>query len=94
VSESKHYRANPVVSFGDEGEDGAVLHNPDVDEVIIVNPTGKAIWQLLETPHTPEQIAAYLVETFQGCTLEQAAEDVETFIQDLLPNFLETIDGD
>ena len=94
MSESKRYRANPVVSFGDEGDDGAVLYNPDVDDVTIVNLAGKAIWQLLETPQTPEHIAAYLVETFQGCSVEQAAEDVEAFIQELLPDFLEMVDDD
>ena len=37
----KTYRANEVVSCVDEGEDGAMLYNPDKDETVLLNPSGR-----------------------------------------------------
>jgi hypothetical protein len=86
--------ANPAVSCGDE-QDGAVLFNPDADDTAVVNPTGRALWAFLETPRTVDEMAAYLVETYQGVSAEQAAEDAAQFAQSLAPDFLlEMDDGD
>ena len=88
MSDQERYLANPAVSFGDEGEDGAVLFNPDTDDVMIVNTTGKSIWEYIDTPRTREQIVDHLQAAFRNCPPEQAARDVEQFIQDLLPDFI------
>lgn len=93
MSESKRYQANPVVSCGDE-EDGAVLFNPDTDDTAIVNLTGRALWAFLETPRTVDEMAAYLVQTYRGVQVEQAAEDAAQFVQSLSPDFLLEVDDD
>ncbi|MFQ5615138.1 MAG: PqqD family protein [Anaerolineales bacterium] len=92
MNAEKRYVINPVVSCGDEGEDGAVLFNPDTDDMLIVNPTGRTIWEMISTPHTPVEVAAHLMETFRGPSLDQAANDVEQFIQDLLPDFIQEME--
>ena len=43
MSTSTSFKANPVISFKDEGDEGAVLYNPDTDKVVIVNTVGAAI---------------------------------------------------
>lgn len=81
------YTANPAVSCGDE-HDGAVLFNPDTNDTTIVNLTGRALWAFLETPRTIDEMAVYLVETYQGATAEQATKDATQFVQSLVPDFL------
>lgn len=88
MDESIRYLANPVVSLRDEAEDGALLFNPDTDDLVVINPTGRIIWLLLANPHSREEIAAHLTTVYQGVGLEQALQDVEQFIQALRPGFV------
>jgi hypothetical protein len=82
------FQANPEVSCVDEGKDGALLYNPDKDDSVILNRTGRDIWAFLGAPHGLEEIAQHLTTTFPGVTPERAAQDAEKFIQSLLPDFI------
>jgi hypothetical protein len=84
------YRANEVVSCADEDEDGALLYNPDKDETVLLNPTGRSIWALLAAPRTLDDIAGHLTATYPSVTREQAMQDADKFIQSLLPDFILT----
>ena len=84
----KTYRANEVVSCVDEGEDGAMLYNPDKDETILLNPPGRSIWVLLAAPRTLDEIARHLAATYPSVTREQAMQDADKFVQSLLPDFI------
>ncbi len=89
---TRQYVANPVVSCREE-EGGAVLFNPDTDDMVIINPTGRVIWDFLATPRNTVQVAAHVVEKFQGVSPEQAATDAEAFLQSLLPDFILEAEG-
>ena len=93
MTNTEYYQANPVVSCGDEGEEGAVLFNPDIDETSIVNLTGKHLWHLLETPQTAEQLVAHLTETYPDAPPDSVADDVHQFLDTLLPDFIEAVEG-
>ena len=84
----KTYRVNEVVSCVDEGEDGAMLYNPDKDDTVLLNPSGRSIWALLAAPRTLAEIAGHLTATYPGVTQEQARQDAEQFIQSVVPNFI------
>jgi len=84
----KTYRANDVVSCVDEGEDGALLYNPDKDDTVLLNPSGRGIWALLATPRTLEEIAGHLAAAYPDVTREQALKDAEQFVQSLVPGFV------
>ena len=84
------YRANEVVSCADEDEDGAMLYNPDTDETVLLNPSGRSIWALLATAQTIDQIGGHLTTTYPNVTREQAVQDADKFIQSLLPDFVLT----
>jgi len=86
----KTYRANEVVSCVDEGEDGAMLYNPDKDSTILLNPSGRSIWTMLAEPRTLAAIASHLSATYPDVTPEQARKDAEQFMQSLVPDFLIT----
>ncbi len=84
----KTYRANEVVSCVDEGEDGAMLYNPDRDDTVVLNPSGRGIWVLLAVPRTLDEIAGHLATAYPEVTREQALKDAEQFIQSLVPHFV------
>ncbi len=84
----KTYRANEVVSCVDEGEDGAMLYNPDKNDTVLLNPSGRIIWALLSAPRTLDEIAGHLVTAYPDITREEARKDAEQFIQSLVPNFI------
>jgi hypothetical protein len=78
------YVVNPDVSCREEGPDGALLFNPDTDEVLVVNVTGSLIWQALAEPRTPAQVVAALVEQCDNVPADQVAQDVNEFVERLL----------
>lgn len=84
----KTYRANEVVSCVDEGEDGALLYNPDKDDSVLLNTSGRGIWALLASPRTLDEIAGHLAAAYPCVTREQAAQDAETFVRSLAPDFI------
>ena len=92
MTESKQYQANPVVSCRDEGQDGALLFNPDTDDFLLINPTGKAIWEFIGTRHTSEEMVTFLLETFDVPDEGQATDDVAGFIQELVPDFVQEVE--
>jgi hypothetical protein len=92
-SAPKRYQANSVVSCADEGDDGALLFNPDTDEAVAINPSGCALWNYLCVPRTMEEITAHLAATFRDVHVEQAVQDADKFIHALMPDIvLEVID--
>lgn len=81
----KRYSANPVVSLREEPE-GGLLYNPDTDEVVLINETGRMIWGTLDRPRAPAEIAAFVeAETLDA---ENVAEDVVSFLESLIPDFV------
>ncbi len=82
------YKANPVVSFKDEGNEGAVLYNPDTDKCVILNPVGAAVWLYLENPKTLDEIVLKLNEEFSGVDDLKAQEDLIQFIGSFGEDFI------
>jgi len=86
---------NPVVSCRIEGEDGAILFNPDTDDTLLINSTGFSIWTFLDQPRTIDDIVLYFSATFSNCpdhfTMRQ---EIEAFIRELVPKFVLEADVD
>lgn len=82
------YLANSVVSCRDEGEDGALLFNPDLDGAALINPTGRLIWDILVLPHTVEEISNLLAEKLNIPDAFVVAKDVEEFLKTLQPDYI------
>ena len=94
MSGVRRWVAKDVVSCGDEGDDGALLFNPDNQKTAIVNPVGRAIWAALATPKTVDEIAAFLTESYRGVSLEQARQDAARFVARLAPDFVDEAEPD
>ncbi len=78
------YIANPDVSCREEGEDGALLFNPDTDQVLVINITGLLIWQTLAEPHRQNEVVAALREQCENVPAEAISQDVAEFLQQMV----------
>jgi hypothetical protein len=92
-SRSTHYISNPDFSCREEGPDGALLFNPDTDQVLVVNVTGLLIWQALAEPATRAEV----IEAVEAqCTNvpDEVAEDVNAFIDEMIAKgFVGALEG-
>ena len=78
------YVVNPYVSCREEGPDGALLFNPDTDQVLVVNITGLLIWQALDRPRSQDGVVAALMEQCNNVPEEQIPQDVSEFMEQLI----------
>ena len=84
TQDSPFYIANPVVSCREESPDGALLFNPDTNDVLVINVTGLLIWQALVEPRSQEEIVATLTEQCDNIPQDQVAQDVKEFVEQLI----------
>jgi hypothetical protein len=87
--------ANPVVSFRKEGNDGAILFNPDSDTVVLINIPGIVIWDCLSKPRTVEEIIEVVRNTYtNNPDRDSIKKDIESFVMDLSPEFIAEVEDD
>lgn len=84
AEDTTHYIVNPDVSCREEGPDGALLFNPDTDQVLIINPTGLLIWQALAQPRTLAEVVAWLEERCENVPAGQVGADVREFVETMV----------
>ena len=75
---------NPDVVLREEDEDGALLYNPDTNQVKVVNNTGLFIWQQFKSINTSEKAAEAVLKNFEEVTLDTVRTDLSEFLQDML----------
>lgn len=78
------YLRNPDVVLREEDESGALLFNPDTNQVKVVNSTGFFVWQQFESEECPKTIVDAIMNAFEGAPEEQVTEDLQEFINELL----------
>lgn len=89
------YVADPVVSCREEGKDGALLFNPDTDEVLVVNITGLLIWRALADRLSQKEIVEKLLQQCDNVPPDQVTQDVNEFLEQLVAkSFVDTLEGD
>ena len=64
--------------------DRAVLYHGDQGKAIVLNPTGALLWDALESPRRPSELAALLVDRFPDLSAARARADVAAFVDRLL----------
>ena len=80
--EDKPIRNDRLV-LREEFDDWAILFDPDTGEGFGVNPVGVSIWKHLDGNHTLSDIHQAICDQFDDPPPD-AAEDIRTFIEDLL----------
>jgi len=65
-------------------QDRAVLYSAPQSKAIVLNATGAALWDALESPRRPSELAELLVEHFPGLSTDRARADVTAFLDRLV----------
>jgi len=85
---------NPDVVLREEDpEEGALLFNPDTNQVKVINTTGLFIWQQCDVARTLDEIVSEVQKGFDEVPMEQVAEDVKEFVDGMLASgFIGTVE--
>lgn len=75
-------RADGVWSSG--VQDRAVLYSGPQSKAIVLNATGAVLWDALESPRRPSELAELLVQRFPGLAPDRAQADVAAFLDRLV----------
>src|SRR5687767_3906420 len=75
-------RADDVSSSG--VQDRAVLYSSTQSKAIVLNATGAALWEALEAPRRPSELADLLIQRFPHLSIERARNDVAAFLDRLV----------
>jgi hypothetical protein len=85
---------NPDVVLREEDPDeGALLFNPDTNQVKVINTTGLFIWQQCGMARSLNEIVAEVQKGFDEVPMEQVAGDVKEFVEGMLATgFIGTVE--
>ena len=85
---------NPDVVLREEDPDeGALLFNPDTNQVKVINTTGLFIWQQCGVARTLDEIVAEVQKGFDEVPSEQVAQNVQEFVDGMLASgFIGTVE--
>lgn len=75
-------RADGVWSSG--VQDRAVLYSTPESKAIVLNVTGAILWEALESPRRPSELADLLIERFPDISADRARADVAAFLDRLV----------
>lgn len=80
------YRRKPEIVYRPEGQDGALLFDPDTAQVQVVNLTGAFIWERLDGERTLGAICAELPEAFDEVPAdpERRLAEAEAYVRMLV----------
>jgi hypothetical protein len=85
---------NPDVVLREEDPDeGALLFNPDTNQVKVINTTGLFIWQQCGVARTLNEIVTEVQKGFDEVPSDQVAQDVQEFVDGMLASgFIGTVE--
>jgi hypothetical protein len=81
---TEKFICNPDVVLREEDEDGALLFNPDTNQVKVINNTALYIWKLCGSSCSLTELVANLKEAFDEVPADQVEKDVQSFIADMI----------
>ena len=77
------YTINPDVVLREEDLDGALLFNPDTNDVQILNSTGLFIWKLCKISQSFSSIIKAVKDSFDRVPEDKVEAEVREFIQSM-----------
>lgn len=78
------YVPNPDVVVREEDPDGALLFNPDTNQIKVLNTTGLFIWKLLDGKKDIPAVVAALKEAFEEVPEDEVETHVQAFFDDMV----------
>jgi hypothetical protein len=77
---------NPDVVLREEDPDGALLFNPDTNQIRVINPTGLFIWKHCDGNKDLPAIVSALKKSFAGVPEAEVQGQVKAFVDDMKAN--------
>ena len=77
---------NPDVVLREEDPDGALLFNPDTNQIRVINTTGLFIWKHCDGKKDMPAIVSALKKTFDGVPEAEVDGQVKAFVDDMQAN--------
>ena len=74
-------RADDVLS--NSVQDRAVLYSSTQSKALVLNATGAVLWEALEAPCRPSELADLLIQRFPHLSADRARADVAAFLDRL-----------
>jgi hypothetical protein len=85
VADVTRFLCNPdVVTREEDPDEGALLFNPDTNQVKVINTTGLFIWQQCTVARTLEEIISEVQKGFDEVPAEQVVADVKEFVDGMV----------
>ena len=85
---------NPDVVLREEDSDGALLFNPDTNQIRVINTTGLFIWKHCDGKKDLSAIVTSLKKTFDGVPEAEVNDQVKVFVDDMKANGFLGIPGE
>ena len=73
------YVQNPDIALREEDESGSLLFNPDSGEVLVINDTGRFIWDLCEKGSTTIKMVEQFNKAYENLP-ENLEEDINGYL--------------
>ena len=90
---SPRYFRNPDVVIHEEDPDGALVYNPDTDQITVLNQTGFFIWQLCDGSHDMQGIVSSVRGSFDSVPEDQVSGQVEDYVNEMVSaGFIGTVE--
>jgi hypothetical protein len=77
---------NPDVVLREEDPDGALLFNPDTNQIRVINTTGLFIWKQCDGKKDRPTIVTALKKSFAGIPENEVDNQVKAFVDDMRAN--------
>jgi hypothetical protein len=78
------YSQNPAVAVREEDASGALLFNPDTNQIKVLNETGLYIWKLCDGSRDLNQIVNAVKDAFDTMPDESVENEISAFLTHLL----------
>jgi len=86
LDDSALFIRNPDVILREEEPDGALLFNPDTNQIRVINPTGLFIWNHCDGTRNFPAIVSALKEAFDDVPEKEVDHQVREFLEDMHAN--------
>jgi len=83
-STSLLYIRNPDVVLREEDADGALLFNPDTNQIRVLNTTGLFVWKLCDGSQGQPGFVAAMQESFDQVPEDQVTAQVAEYVDDMV----------
>ena len=93
MTESHFYVRNPDVVLREEDPDGALLFNPDTNQIRAINTTGLFVWKMCDGSTDLPTIVAAVAESFSQVPQDEVTDQVRDYVDDMVAaSFLGTVE--